>query len=744
MLKSYCIVTFSLIFSALTAQTHHLVTGYVYVQEKSTQLPLASANIYWEDSSTGTVSNSEGYFSIPHHAGNNTLIISYLGYKTEKRTSGFHQSMTIVLVPDDESSLDEVTLTQQRRSLQRSIFNARNITTIGSSELLKAACCNLSESFETNPSIDVNFADALTGTKQIQMLGLTSPYILFTQENIPSLRGSNQTFGLTFTPGTWIESIQVTKGAGTVTSGYESITGQINTELIKPLTAQPLFLNGFRSADGRTELNVQGKKQLSEKWATTLFIHANMRNSGNDMNKDGFLDSPLAHQVNVQNRWQYVNPEKGWVVFASVTVLTDKKQVGQLSFDPAKHKFGSEFWGGELQTDKWNLALKTGYVFPDIPYKSFGFQSAISQHKQSGYYGNNVYDVSYTSYFHHLVYQSIFGNTLNTFKTGVQFMADVYDETIIGTKINRNERNWGGFFEYSYDGQEQFNLILGLRLDHHNIMGTFVTPRAHIRYAMFDNKTVLRFSAGEGRRVSSIFAENQKFLGSQRQLNIAQPTQPMYGLLPERAWNYGFSWIQKEKWFQQPIELVLDVYRTQFTNRVVVDWETPGEISFYNLQGKSYAQNIQLSASATFKKHIDLRLAYKAYDIFTTYESGLKRVPLQPKTRWFAFAGYSSTLEKGRQWRTDITFHRIGQQRVVASSLLASRMTSGFSLLSTQATRQFSERFSVYVGGENLLDVKQSDAVLGAENPFGSNFDTSQVYAPVFGRMIYAGFRFNL
>jgi outer membrane receptor for ferrienterochelin and colicins len=346
MFKSYFTLFLILNFSAVYAQ--HLVSGYVYEQGDTTQTPLAGASVYWENSSTGTVTNDAGYFSILHRAENTTLVISYLGFKTVKLSSGFHQPFEVVLIPEDASSLDEVTVLQKRKPLQRAIFTPRNLTTIGSDELLKAACCNLSESFETNPSIDVNYADALTGTKQIQMLGLTSPYILFTQENIPSLRGSNQTFGLTFTPGTWIESIQITKGAGTVTSGYESISGQINTELIKPLTAPPLFVNGFRSADGRTEINLQGKHELSPKWATTLFVHGNNRNSTSDNNKDGFLDAPLAHQVNLLNRWQYIDAEKGWVGFASFNVLSDKKQIGQVAFNPDKHKFGNQLWGGEI------------------------------------------------------------------------------------------------------------------------------------------------------------------------------------------------------------------------------------------------------------------------------------------------------------------------------------------------------------------------------------------------------------
>ena len=742
MFKSYLLPTFLCLLGAAHAQ--HQVSGYVYSQENNIQSPLVSASVYWENSTSGTVSNDDGYFTLVHNPENTVLVVSYLGFKTIKLTSGFNKPIKVILIPDDAASLNEVTVSQRRKALQRAVFTPRNVSTIGSAELLKAACCNLSESFETNPSIDVNYADALTGTKQIQMLGLTSPYILFTQENIPNLRGSNQTFGLSFTPGTWVESIQITKGAGAVSSGYESISGQINAELIKPLTAPPLFINGFRSANGRTEVNLQGKYDLSSKWATSLFVHANKRSQLTDNNNDGFLDAPLSEQLNVLSRLQYIDAEKGWVGFASFKALSDTKQIGQLSYVPGLHKFKSQYWGGELDTDKWEFNLKTGYVDPEIPYRSIGFQSAISRHKQSAYFGNKNYNVSYTSYFHHLVYQSILGNTLHKFKAGFQHMVDVYDETILTTHIKRNETNLGAFFEYNYDGIEGFNAIIGARVDHHNLMGTFITPRVHLRHAFFDNKSILRLSAGEGRRVASIFAENQKFLGSQRKLFLAQPTEPMYGLLPERAWNYGLSWIQKATLMNTPFDFILDVYRTQFTNRVVVDWETPGAISFYNLEGKSHAQSIQLSVNTSLNDRIDLRFAYKTFDIKTDYRSGLKRVPLQAENRWFAFVGYGSVLEDGKQWRADATLHRVGRQRRVASFTTPSDFAAGFSLLSMQLTRQFSNQLSVYAGAENLLDVKQTDAVLSSDDPFGAAFDSSQLYAPVFGRMLYAGFRFNL
>ncbi|MEN8800222.1 MAG: carboxypeptidase-like regulatory domain-containing protein, partial [Flavobacteriaceae bacterium] len=293
---------------------------------------LAGVNVYWQDSQIGTVTDIEGKFSIPYSTEHNRLIISHVGYSPDTLRIDSPRIIQHFLRPDNQ--LDEVVLEQEKEAVQKAFYTTQNVVTVNSAELLKAACCNLSESFETNPAIDVNYNDALTGTKQIQMLGLTSPYLLITQENIPMVRGASQTYGLTFTPGTWIESIQITKGAGSVMNGFESISGQINTELLKPSNEELLFINGYANRNGRLELNTHLNGKLNEKWSTGLFIHGNRRDVKVDNNGDGFLDAPLANQINLMNRWQFQDSDRGWISFFNIRYLRDKKQIGESIFEP--------------------------------------------------------------------------------------------------------------------------------------------------------------------------------------------------------------------------------------------------------------------------------------------------------------------------------------------------------------------------------------------------------------------------
>lgn len=551
-------------------------------------LGVEGVSVHWLNTNIGTTTNEKGWFNIPYKTEYKKLVISYIGYKTDTLTITSLKPIHHFLTPEGE--LEEITIESKRNAVQKNSFATVNMFTLNSEELLKAACCNLAESFETNPSIDVNFSDALTGTRQIQMLGLKSPYLLITQENIPSIRGASQVFGLTFTPGTWIESIQISKGAGTVVNGFESISGQINTELVKPFSDDTFFLNAYANRNGRLELNTHFNQKISNRWSTGLYVHADYRGEKFDNNGDNFLDMPLANQINVMNRWQYTNPEKGWVSFINFRYLVDEKQTGELDFNPDIHKGTTNFWGSEIDTKRFDFSSKIGYVFPELPYQSFGFQFAYSNHQQESYFGLRNYNINHESIYSNLIFNSIIGDTRNKFKTGISFTHDGYNEAVLNGNFNRVENSVGAFFEYAFDNLDNFSYTAGLRLDHHNLLGTFITPRLHFRYVPWE-KATLRASVGRGIRSANIFAENQQLFASSRQININNANGNIYGLDPEVAWNYGVSYMQKFNLFNRKADITFDYYVTDFENQVVVDWENPQQINFYNLDGKSVANS---------------------------------------------------------------------------------------------------------------------------------------------------------
>ncbi len=721
------------------------LNGIVQYQENNNIYPLTGASVFWLNTNIGTVTGEEGAFRLERTQETDLLIISYIGFKTDTikvQTPLIRHQM----IQNRYDELDEVTLTQRRKTSQKSYIETQNTLKVSSEELLKAACCNLSESFETNPAIDVNFADALTGTKQIKMLGLSSPYLLISEENIPMVRGASQAYGLTFTPGTWVESIQISKGAGSVTNGFESIAGQINTELKKPLTDIPFFLNLFGSINGRYEMNTHFNHKVNKNWSTGLYLHGDKRTQKFDNNNDGFLDLPVSGQINLMNRWQYTDMEKGWVSFLSWRYMKDEKQLGALSFDPQKDRGMNNRWGSEINTKRWDASFKLGYVFPETPYQSFGFQSAYSSHDQDSYYGFRSYDINHDSFYTNLVFNSIIGNTLKKFKVGLNYSFDDYMELVNGDTYNRTDQNVGSFFEFSHDNNDNFSLIAGVRMDLHNNLGTFFTPRLHLRYVPLE-KFVIRLSVGRGRKAANIFAENQSLFASNREIKIQSSLGNFYGLNPEKAWNYGLG-LSKSFYIRDPhqISLSVDYYTTQFTDQVVVDFEKPREVSFYNLEGKSAAKSFQIELDYYYRDYLNIRAAYKNYDVLTDYKSGLLQKPLLAKNRFFTNLGWESQPSSvGSQWRYDLTYHYVGAQRLFHNLIDSSRGYSpNYSLWNTQLTYVFSKKVEIYLGGENIGNYRQQSPIIGVDDPFGADFDAGQVYAPVFGGMVYTGLRFKI
>ena len=718
-------------------------------------LPLMGAEVYWNGTQIGVSTDDNGTFTLKRTESSNTLVISYIGYKTKTVKVTNSEVLHIQLEP--QSALEEVVVTQKRANTMKSQWQVANLHTMSSGELLKAACCNLSESFSTNPSIDVNFSDAVTGNKQIKMLGLTSPYILMAEENIPAMRGASQAYGLSFVPGTWIESIQITKGAGSVINGYESISGQINYEIEKPINARPFFLNLYTSEDSRYELNAHTKVKLSDKWATSLLAHGNVRQRKSDHNHDGFIDNPIGNQINLLNRWQYSNAEKGWVSFLNLNYMKDERQAGQIDYNPLTDKGTTNAWGSEVNSERFTFSNKTGYVFPDTPYKSIGLQNSFQSHRQDSYFGLNSYDIHQKSWYGNLIYNSIIGNTQHKFATGLSSTYDDYNEQLTTSALagdfSRIDRSVGAFFEYTYDNLSNFSFVAGVRADSHNNLGNFITPRFHLRYNPWKQAT-FRLSAGRGKRAANVIAENQQLLASSRQLHIiGGDGSKLYGLNPEIAWNYGASFLQAFKIWGKNAELSVDFYRTHFDNQVVVDLDhSPQQALFYNLDGKSFANSLQAEVSITPVKGLDFKAAYKYYDVQTQFTKGQLEKTLTPKHRWFANIAYETadTQENNHsQWKFDVTFNWLGEQRLptTATNPLPYRLSDyapSFATLNAQITRVFSKTFEVYVGGENLTNYKQANGILAADAPFGAYFDSTMQYAPAFGQMYYAGLRFKL
>ena len=715
-----------------------IISGKILFSSDNKDYPIEGANIYWLNSSSGTVSGQDGKFSIEKMQNNSELVISYIGFVNDTIKVTDQKYLDHYMKVDD-NDLNEVTVVKKKNPTQRIYSMAQNVVLISEQELLKAACCNLSESFETNPSVDVNHSDALTGSKKIEMLGLKSPYILITEENIPMVRGASQAFGLSFTPGTWVESIQVTKGMGSVVNGFESIAGQINAELKKPLNDIPLFLNGFYGFDGRVEMNAHLNEKVSEKLTTTFFLHHSRRDKVNDKNNDGFLDKPLQEQNNFLNKWQYTDAINGVVGFFNIRYLDDEKIIGM------NNNESRNVWNGEISTKRFDSSFKLGYVNPNLPFQSLGLQLSYSSHDQNSLYGFRNYDINQNSFFSNIVYNSIITNTQNKIKFGLNYRSDVYDEILNRLDVGRKDTSFGSFFEYTYDNFNNLIIAAGMRYDTHNNMGSFFTPRFHIKYRPVDRFT-LKASFGQGRKIANIFAENQQMFFSNRSIEIidSEPGNSTYGLNPEKATNYGLSLDKGFNLFGGQGNFIIDYFKTDFDDKVIIDFEYPGIVQIYNsTDKKSYYQSFQAEIIYSINR-FNMTTAYKNYDVQISYNDGIKSKPLQPSKIFFLNIGYESQNNDGKLWKYDFTLNRVGKQRLMRNPRDSTSHTSPHTFINAQVTKVFSEKFELYAGGENLLNYKQENPIIFSEDPSNSFFDASIIHGPIFGASFYAGFRFKI
>lgn len=722
------------------------VRGIVLEADKKGQFnPLYQASIKWLNTERGVLTDSLGYFSIPMTTSSNRLIISYIGYKSDTFTVENPSTLKVILA--DDQQLQNVTVTNSRRSSYISTISPIRSEIMTAKELLKAACCNLSESFETNPSVDVSYNDAVTGSKQIQLLGLSGNYTQLTVENLPGPRGLATPLGLNSIAGPWIESIQLTKGVGSVANGFESIAGQINVELKKPGLGERLLANIYINEFGKTDLNLNLQTKLSEKWSAGLLLHDNFLNNSNiDFNKDGFRDLPTGNQFSMVNRYQY-NDSKGWMAQMGIKVMKDNKTGGQTSFDPKQHQNSNNIFGLGINTNRYEGFAKIGYVFPQKVYKSIGLQIAAINHDQDSYFGKTIYNANQKSFYSNLIYQSIIGNTNHKFRTGLSLQHDNYNELFNTTNYQRTETVAGAFFEYTYTASDKFSVVAGIRGDNNNLFGAFLTPRLHIRYEPFKG-SIFRISAGRGQRTANIFAENTGILVSARQLNIiGATTGKAYGLDPEIAWNRGISFDQSFRLFNRKASLAIDYFRNDFTNQVVTDLETTNEIRFYNLKGKSYSNSFQTELSMEPISQLEVKLAYRFFDVKTTYSNQLLQKPFVSQHRAFLSLDYTT----GNNWKFNYTITYNGQKRIPSTlsnpiQFQREAMSPDFYLMAAQISKTVGKNKSMdfYVGAENLTNFFQQGVIVSAANPFSPYFDASLVWGPINGRMLYAGWRMRL
>jgi outer membrane receptor for ferrienterochelin and colicin len=723
-----------LILAALLTLTYltfsQKVDGHISEKGENGQTsPVTGANVFWLDTVVGTSTNETGYFEINRPKGAEKLVISFVGYQTD----------TILVPPTQthvmqtlQSSVDIEGVVVAGRSPGAHFDRVNPVQTqiITRNELERAACCNLSESFETNASVDVSYSDAVTGAKQIQLLGLAGTYSQIQVENIPALRGLASTFGLGYVPGSWMESIQVSKGTASVANGYESIAGQINVEYKKPWEDEVFFVNGYANSLGMTEFNTNFSMNISPKVSTMVLAHVENMSFENDHNHDTFLNHPLVKQYHLLNRWKYDG--NNFESQVGIRLLDEDRSAGQLAHETITNPFGID-----IQTRQYEGFGKAGYIF-DRPNTSLGLIASASMHDQQSVFGQSLYTGRQQSLYSNLVFITYIGRTNHTVKTGVSFTYDDYSESLNNLNFDRIESTPGAYLEYTYKWLEDFSLMAGARVDRHNMFGTLFTPRLHMRYQPIEQLN-LRASIGKGYRSPSVIAENMYLLASSRNMVFVEDI----GI--EEAWNFGINITQKYLlWFRE-LTINTDFYRTNFANQLIVDMDRdPTNVYFYNLDGESYSNSLQAEVSYSPFPRFDFSVAYRWNDVRSTINGELQKKPLVSQFKGF----FTTSYQTESKWQLDYTLHLNGGGRLPNTSHLPEELYKGenfpsFITMNAQVSKTI-DRWDAYIGVENLTGYTQKNPIISAENPYSQFFDASMVWGPLTGRKFYLGFRYAI
>jgi outer membrane receptor for ferrienterochelin and colicin len=733
----------------LTGMSAQSQTVMGLVRDQETGLPLGYVAVVWKDSQAGTLTDTNGRFKLGRIPNHQVLVFQLAPCESVEITVTELSEYFVELKINDMERLEitEHAGTQHMHGKDPHLFQ-----TMTEKELCKAACCNLSESFETNASVDASYTDGISGTRQIKMLGLDGKYAQLMSDNIPDLRGLATVYGLGWEPGPWIKEINISKGAGSIIPGYESIAGQINVAHKGAEMKERFFLNGYAGNQGRYEWNTVSQHSAGEHFHWDWASHLALNNGEYDMNKDGFLDNPTGKEFNGRLHASYENHD-GYRGDYTFTALNYNSKFGTMPSDVLAQM------SMHNTQERYGVFLKNGWVLNTQKEQSIGTQLSFTDYhmhfQQTGLpyagdvYGGNQRNLRFVA-MHALEWTHDIKWT-----NGISWNWDDYREHFYQWgNFKRKENVVGGFSEFSFNEHDLFQAIVGMRYDYHNYYGGLFTPRIHLRFSITEN-VHLKLMAGKGRRVVNPILDNPGVLASNRQVQMLgmNPSYPN-GLPMESATNAGVVLSGDTKLFYRKMTWSLDVFHTQFDQQVVMDWDSTGYLKLYALNqngnGKSVSQTAQFETQFSPIKRLDIRLAYRYVNTYVDYESGRRELPFISKNKLYTNIAYGTKMfGNNHRILIDATAKWSDQQRMPTHEdeqlLGVGKYSPSFWMLNGQVSFTKEDKWDVYFGVENIFNYQQKRVVvysnMDTANPI---FDSNFSYAPAFGRMTYVGFRMRL
>ena len=761
------------------------ITGTVTDTENN---PMPGASVYWADTNVGTAASIDGKFRLHRVKGYDTLVASFLGYEND--TLRVDDTMSQVQLKLRQGVELETVVVEGNLGgnyiRHDGILKGETISFAG---LCKMACCNLAESFENSASVTVGYSDAISGARQIKMLGLAGTYTQILDENRAIMRGLSAPYGLSYTPGMWLNSIQVSKGISSVTAGHEAITGQINLEHRKPTDDERLFLNVYFDSELKPEVNLSSAIPVTadKRLSTVILAHGSMDTKSYDHNGDGFRDLPLSRQFDIANRWLY-QAENGMQVRWGVKYINDYRLGGQMDYrkkmknemlhwideSQPDHYNHNRPYGSEVKNEEVNAYFKLGMpvgksVFDkdeqDEMRSNFAVVVDFDHFNEDAYFGafndyggrQNMINAN-AMYVHYFTYRSslISGISASSRWVDENLMQDLGimqnwgGSIILNNKVldsKRLEPEIGAYMEYTYSIKDKLSVVAGLRYDYNfYFRKNMITPRAHVKWNITPT-TVFRASAGLGYRPTDVITDNIGILATGHQIyGVPRHYRDLDRM--ETALTAGGSLTQTISTINHnDMTISFDYFRTQLFHSVIVDQEyIYGATFIYDTNKKSFTNSYQVDLTWTPIERFDIFATFRYTDSkYTVRREGggyeLVERPLVNRFKTLLNLQYATRM---RKWTFDVTAQLNGRSRIPQTELdIPSAYSPVYPMFYAQVSRRI-KHWDIYIGCENIGNYTQKHPILHADNPYSWYFNSSLIWGPLMGRKFYIGVRFNL
>ncbi|WP_452227172.1 TonB-dependent receptor [Lacinutrix cladophorae] len=737
--------------STIVAQSIYNVEGKVI----SNGEPLSFANIYIENTTKGSTTDENGHFLIKNlEKGNYTIIASFTGYKTQKKT--IHISDKTVYINfhlNENDDLEEIIITGTLKAVSR-LESPVPVEVYSPTFLKKNPTPNIFEALQNVNGVRPQLNCNVCNTGDIHINGLEGPYTLVLIDGMPIVSGLSTVYGLSGIPNSLIEQIEVVKGPASSLYGSEAVGGLINVITKLPENAPRFFADGFVTGWGEVNIDAGFKANVGEK-ATVLF-GTNYFKYDNpvDNNKDNFTDLTLQDRISIFQKWDFKRANNKKLALAGRYFYEDRWG-GELQWTKAD-RGGNEVYGESIYTSRFEILGNY-----ELPFKEkVNFQFSYSDHDQNSVYGDTPYLAQQRIGFGQFIWDKKISK--NDLLFGAAFRYNYYNDNTTATPNADKVTIPSLFVQDEIAFNKKQSLLLGLRFDYDTRHGTIFTPRIAYKYKPTDSD-IIRLNAGTGFRVVNLFTEEHAALTGAREVIIKEE------LNPEESYNVTLNYLKK-LYLKNGMYFTLDTsaWYTYFTNAIIPDYDTnPNQIIYDNLDGYSTSKGLSINIDAVIKNGIKASIGATYQEVSQTKNGERIDQILTEKYSgvWsFSYKNYPTNLT------LDYTGNIYGPMRLPLLGDLDPRQeySPTWSIQNIQLTHDGIDNLEIYGGVKNLLNWTPNkgnpfviarandpfdenvafntngDVIATTDNPYALTFDPSYVYGPNQGIRLFFGVRYKL